>query len=153
VQLRSRDFIASVDRALSDAGLEPEALELELTEGVFIEERGREFLRELRDKGISIAIDDFGTGFSSLSYLTRLRVDVLKIDRAFVKEIDRGGGSIVAAIVAMAHGLGCSVVAEGVETEAELDFLRAHGCDVLQGFHLGRPVSAEDFQWCDPAGT
>jgi diguanylate cyclase (GGDEF)-like protein len=153
VQLRNRDFIASVDRALSDAGLEPEALELELTEGVFIEERGREFLRELRDKGISIAIDDFGTGFSSLSYLTRLRVDVLKIDRAFVKEIDRGGGSIVAAIVAMAHGLGCSVVAEGVETEAELDFLRAHGCDVLQGFHLGRPVSAEDFQWCEPAGT
>jgi diguanylate cyclase (GGDEF)-like protein len=153
VQLRNRSFIASVERALSDAGLEPQSLELELTEGVFIEERGRALLRELRDRGIAIAIDDFGTGFSSLGYLNRLPVDVLKIDRSFIAEIDRGGGGIVAAIVAMAHELGCSVVAEGVETEAELDFLRAHGCDVLQGFHLGRPVEAEQFQWCDLAGT
>ncbi len=153
VQLRSLDFVDTVDRALADAGLEPQDLELELTEGVFVEARGREVLQELRSRGIVIAIDDFGTGFSSLSYLKDLPVDVLKIDRAFVSEIDSGGGAIVGAFIALARELGCSVVAEGVETEAEVEFLKQHGCDVLQGFLFSRPVSAEELDWRRPASA
>jgi len=153
IQLRSLDFLNTVDRALADAGLEPQDLELELTEGVFVEERGREVLRELRARGIVIAIDDFGTGFSSLSYLNDLPVDVLKIDRAFVSEIDSGGGAIVGDIIALARELGCTVVAEGVETEAEVDFLKQHGCDVLQGFLFSRPVGVEEFVWRGPVSS
>ena len=147
VQLRSPDFLDTVDDALAKAGLEPQNLELELTEGVFVEERGREVLRELRSRGVAMAIDDFGTGFSSLSYLNHLPVDVIKIDRSFIREIDAGSGAIVGAIIALARGLGCTVVAEGVETEAEVAFLTRHGCDVLQGFYFGHPVSAERLAW------
>jgi EAL domain-containing protein (putative c-di-GMP-specific phosphodiesterase class I) len=100
--------------------------------------------------GISIAIDDFGTGFSSFSLLRRLTADVLKIDRHFIQGIARREGAIVAAIIAMAHELGCSVVAEGVETEEEIDFLRGCGCDVLQGSRCGPPVPAEEFRWRNP---
>jgi EAL domain-containing protein (putative c-di-GMP-specific phosphodiesterase class I) len=101
--------------------------------------------------GISIAIDDFGTGFSSLSYLNRTPANVLKIDRSFIRDIEGGGAAMVSAIIAMAHELGCSVVAEGVETKQELEFLREHGCDVLQGFRCGRPLPAEEFCWQDPS--
>jgi diguanylate cyclase (GGDEF)-like protein len=149
-QLRRKSFLHLVKGALHQAGVDLRSVELEVTESVFMEERGVKALQELKEMGFSIAIDDFGTGFSSLSYLSRMPADVLKIDRAFISDIDKGGAPIVAAIIAMAHKLGCSVVAEGVETEQEVDFLREHGCDVLQGYHFGRPVPAEELRWQGP---
>jgi EAL domain-containing protein (putative c-di-GMP-specific phosphodiesterase class I) len=134
---------------LNQTRLDPCSVELEVTENAFLEEAGAETLQKLRRMGISIAIDDFGTGFSSLSLLSRLPADVLKIDRSFIQGIARGEGAIVAAIIAMAHALGCSVVAEGVESEEELEFLRANGCDVLQGSYFGQPLPAEEFRWRD----
>jgi EAL domain-containing protein (putative c-di-GMP-specific phosphodiesterase class I) len=146
-QLQRRDFIDVVEGAIADAGLEPGALELEITEGIFVEEGCGEVLRELRRRGVSLALDDFGTGFSSLSYLKRLPVDVIKIDRAFIREIESGGGAIVTAIIALARELGCRVVAEGVETQGELEFLERFHCDIVQGFHLARPMPVERFRW------
>jgi len=146
-QLRRSNFLRMVDGVLSQTQVDPRSLELEVTEGVFLEESGAEMLKELRRMGISIAIDDFGTGFSSFSCLTRMPVDVIKIDRSFIQGIANAEGSIVAAIIAMAHELGCSVVAEGVETDEELEFLRANGCDVLQGARFGWPVPADEFCW------
>ena len=149
-QLRQRSFLHVVSGALNQAGVDPRFLEIEITESTLLDERGVKALQELRKMGISIAIDDFGTGFSSLSYLSRTRADVLKIDRSFIGDIDKGGAAIVSAIIAMARELGCSVVAEGVETDQELAFLREHGCDTLQGFRCGHPVPAEDFSWQGP---
>jgi EAL domain-containing protein (putative c-di-GMP-specific phosphodiesterase class I) len=148
-QLRRTNFLRIVDGVLNQTQLDPRSLELEVTESVFLEESGAEMLQELRRMGISIAIDDFGTGFSSFSCLKRVPADVLKIDRSFIEGIERGEGSIVAAIIAMAHELGCSVVAEGVETDEELEFLRANGCDVLQGSRCGSPVPPDEFRWRD----
>jgi diguanylate cyclase (GGDEF)-like protein len=146
-ELRQSGFLELVGEALNQAGLEPRFLEIEIRESILLDERGLEALEELHRMGISIAIDDFGTGSSSLSRLSRARVDVLKIDRSFVSDIGSGGSAIVSAIIAMARELGCSVVAEGVETDEELTFLREHGCDTLQGFRCGRPVPAEEFSW------
>jgi EAL domain-containing protein (putative c-di-GMP-specific phosphodiesterase class I) len=104
-------------------------------------------VERLKAAGFAVSIDDFGTGFSSLSYLKRFAVDELKIDRSFVSGIEEHASdrAIVAAIVTMAHGLGLRVVAEGVETQAQLDFLRRHDCDVAQGFCFARPMPAEVF--------
>ena len=151
-QLRRTNFLRIVDGVLSQTEVDPRSLELEVTENVFLEEAGAEMLQELRRMGISVSIDDFGTGFSSFSRLSRLPADVLKIDRSFIQGIGRGEGAIVSAIIAMAHELGCSVVAEGVETDEELEFLQANGCDVLQGSHLGWPVPAEEFRWRNSQG-
>ncbi len=107
-----------------------------------------ETLRELKDKGIKLSVDDFGTGYSSLSYLNKFPLDELKIDRSFIMEIkgsdDRA--AIVTAIIAMAHSLELSVVAEGVETEPQLAFLRAQSCDEFQGYLKSKPVPAQDFE-------
>ena len=107
-------------------------------------------MAELGSMGVSIAIDDFGTGQSSLRYLKRFNVDTLKIDRSFVTDtpVDPEDSAIVEAVIALGHGLGMKVVAEGVETQAQLDFLCAHGCDELQGYLLSRPISADAFaEW------
>ena len=103
-----------------------------------------EVLHRLRQMGIQLSIDDFGTGYSSLSYLEQLPFDTLKIDISFVNKIqdDRSGGTIAATIAAMAHTLGKKVVAEGVETQAQLDFLRNHDCELIQGFYFSRPLPA-----------
>jgi EAL domain-containing protein (putative c-di-GMP-specific phosphodiesterase class I) len=146
-ELRQSGFLQVVSEALNQAGLEPRFLEIEIGESVLLDDRGLEVLERLHRMGVSIAIDDFGTGSSSLSCLSRARVDVVKIDRSFIGDIGRGGSAIVSAIIAMARELGCSVVAEGVETDRELTFLREHGCDTLQGFRCGRPVPAEAFSW------
>jgi diguanylate cyclase (GGDEF)-like protein len=151
-QLRRTNFPRIVEGVLSQTQVEPSSLELEVTENVFLEEGGAEALHELRRMGISIAIDDFGTGFASFSCLKRMPADVLKIDRSFIQGIGSGEGAIVAAIIAMAHELGCSVVAEGVETDEELEFLRANGCDVLQGSRCGAPVPPEEFRWRSSQG-
>lgn len=103
-------------------------------------------LAALNDLGVSIAMDDFGTGYSSLSYLRKYPFDVLKIDRSFVQDIteDAADLELVNAVIAMAHGLGLKVVAEGVETEEQLELLAAHGCDYAQGYLFSKPVSPEE---------
>jgi EAL domain-containing protein (putative c-di-GMP-specific phosphodiesterase class I) len=104
--------------------------------------------------GVRLALDDFGTGYSSLSDLVRFPIDVIKIDTSFVADIGPGrqGSTIIAAVVAMAHSLHLTVTAEGVETAEQESFLRAEGCDTLQGFRLGRPVPTEEFHWRNSSG-
>ena len=149
-QLEGSRFGDSVDSALAESGLDPRRLELEITESVALREAdtARSLLGKLRGRGVRVAIDDFGTGHSSLQALRRLPVDALKIDRAFVRDLTQGsdGQAIVRAIIAMAHSLRLRVVAEGVETENQLRFLESERCEEIQGFLLGRPVPAEQFE-------
>jgi EAL domain-containing protein (putative c-di-GMP-specific phosphodiesterase class I) len=136
-----------VAAALRESGLPPRLLELEITETLAMRETDTTLatLQKLKQLGVSIAIDDFGTGYSSLAYLKRFPVDKLKVDRSFVAELpgDREQCAIVSAIVALAHALNVRVIAEGVETGAQLDFLGRCGCDFAQGYLLGRPLDAE----------
>jgi diguanylate cyclase (GGDEF)-like protein/PAS domain S-box-containing protein len=146
-QFRSAGFVEAVAAALKAHRIEAPRLELELTEGVLIEDREQAvaILQRLKAIGVKIAIDDFGTGYSSLSYLSGLPIDCLKIDRAFVIQVGKGGrdAAIAQAIISLAHSLGLRVLAEGVETEAQADFLRAHGCDEAQGYLFARPCAPE----------
>jgi diguanylate cyclase (GGDEF)-like protein/PAS domain S-box-containing protein len=135
---------------LTSSGIPPSCLELELTESILMQDvaEAMRTLDSLKRLGPSIAIDDFGTGYSSLNYLKAFPIDVLKIDHSFVDGLPAGeqDGQIARAIIAMAHSLNLSVIAEGVENQAQLDFLREHGCDEVQGFFLGRPVPASQLQ-------
>ncbi|MCC9596180.1 bifunctional diguanylate cyclase/phosphodiesterase [Rubrivivax sp. JA1055] len=147
-QFRRDGGIAEVvAEALRDSGLAPERLELEITESLLMArtEPVLRALRELRGLGVSIAMDDFGTGYSSLAHLWRFPLDRVKLDREFTHSLadDAKVGVIVGSVVSMAHALGMHVTAEGVETEAQRQALAAHGCDVLQGFLLGRPQPAD----------
>jgi diguanylate cyclase (GGDEF)-like protein/PAS domain S-box-containing protein len=148
-QLRDKNLIATVRQALAESGLEPRYLDLELTESVLMQdmEQATTILKELKAVGISFSLDDFGTGYSSLSYLKRFPIDYLKIDRSFVRDIttDPVGAGLVKAIIAMANVLRIKVIAEGVETYEQLDFLRSHGCDITQGYFCSKPLAAEDF--------
>jgi diguanylate cyclase (GGDEF)-like protein/PAS domain S-box-containing protein len=150
VQFLYRDLMASVVRALETSGLDHASLELEITEGILMRETEMTIstLRRLAELNIHIAVDDFGTGYSSMAYLKLFPVNKIKIDRAFVKEVtsDRGDAAIVNAVIGLAHGLGLSVAAEGVETFAQALYLRAQGCDELQGYYFGRPMPAGAFQ-------
>jgi EAL domain-containing protein (putative c-di-GMP-specific phosphodiesterase class I) len=145
-QLRAPDFPDMVERALRDAGLEAAALCLELTESVLIEDRVVvEVIGRIRELGVRVAIDDFGTKYSSLSYLTRLSIDELKIDQSFVEGLvgDKSKQAVVSAILAIGTSLAMPVTAEGVETEEQLVELRRLGCQRIQGFYFSRPLSAE----------
>jgi predicted signal transduction protein with EAL and GGDEF domain/DNA-binding response OmpR family regulator len=145
-QLRERHLMRSILNILDQTGLAPEHLELEITEGVLMSDpRSGEVVAALRDQGISIALDDFGTGFSSLSYLTRFPIDTVKIDRSFVSEItpESDKAAIVGAVTRLSHRLQMKVVAEGVETDAELRVIRDLACDQVQGFQLSRPRSGQ----------
>ncbi|MBL8307721.1 MAG: EAL domain-containing protein [Rubrivivax sp.] len=148
-QFRHQDLVRQVAGVLADTGFPPERLEVELTESMLIDdsEAVLRILSELAAMGIRIAIDDFGTGQSSLHYLKRFNVDTLKIDRSFVRDTpeDAEDSAIAAAVIALGHALGLRVVAEGVETEAQLGFLRSHACDELQGYLLSRPLAPEAF--------
>jgi len=143
-QFQQSDLRDVVARALEESGLDPRLLELEITETTAMRntERTITMLAELRELGVRIALDDFGTGHSSLGYLRRFPIDRVKIDREFVAEIEtsRSNRAIVSAVVAMAHGLDLAVTAEGVESEAQVEFLRAQGCEEVQGFLFGRPM-------------
>ena len=144
-QLAESAFVETVRKALADSGLHPELLEIEITESTLMEhvEISLPRLNELRELGINFAIDDFGTGYSSFSYLQKLPVSCLKIDKSFVSEIaadSKSGTSLVQAIIELSHGLGLSVVAEGVETDYQMRTLRLLRCDYLQGYLLSRPV-------------
>ncbi|PYC29503.1 diguanylate cyclase [Aquipseudomonas alcaligenes] len=148
-QLRQGNLVGLVRQVLDETGLAPRLLELELTESQLLDnvENVIATFQQLRDLGVKLAIDDFGTGYSSLSYLKRFPVDYVKIDQTFVRELAAGGedAAITRAIIAMAHGLELKVVAEGVETQAQMDFLKLQRCDEIQGFLISPPVPAEQF--------
>ena len=143
------DFVARIVREREACGLGAQCLEVEITEATLMHntELALGALRALRACGVRVAVDDFGVGYSSLSYLTKFPIDVLKIDQSFIRDLAAGGGgaSIVRAIIAMGRSLGLTVLAEGVETEAQMDFLRAEGCQEAQGFFFSLPVPADEF--------
>ena len=147
-QFRQGNLQALIERALADSGLDPAHLELEITEGVLMDSTDElaERLQRLRALGLAFAVDDFGTGYSSLSYITRFPIDTLKIDRSFVSRLpDSAGDAAVAqTIIALAHSLRIKVVGEGVESEQQLDFLRARRCDMGQGFRFGKGGTVDD---------
>ncbi|WP_374338574.1 EAL domain-containing protein [Methyloversatilis sp.] len=147
-QLMGSDIVHAVSRELERSGLPPHNLELELTESMLMQSVGQtvKVLGELKRLGVAVAIDDFGTGYSSLAYLRRFPIDGLKIDASFVRDIghDADDAAICACILAMAGSLRMQAVAEGVETEEQLAFLRAHGCRIGQGYLFGRPMSAAE---------
>jgi EAL domain-containing protein (putative c-di-GMP-specific phosphodiesterase class I) len=145
-----RDFVDSVLHAVKEAGVAPKKLELEITESLLMRNIGdtAASMNRFRSCGIALSIDDFGTGYSSLGYLRQLPVSALKIDRSFVKDLDRSedAATICAAIIALARELRIKVVAEGVENTEQLEFLRRHHCDQAQGFLISRPVPAADLE-------
>jgi diguanylate cyclase (GGDEF)-like protein/PAS domain S-box-containing protein len=147
-QLRRPGLVERIAALIERHGLPPRTLELELTETVAMHDPAAsiELMRQLRDLGVCLAVDDFGTGYSSLAYLKALPLDRLKLDRSFVKDIetDPDDRAICSATIVLARTLGLEVVAEGVETLAQRDYLRNQGCDLMQGFLLGRPMSADD---------
>ncbi|WP_296949431.1 EAL domain-containing protein [uncultured Massilia sp.] len=155
VNLSARQFAepglaGEIARVLAETGLAPASLEIEITESLVMEdvEGAIRTMRELKDMGVKLSIDDFGTGYSSLSYLRRFPVDVLKIDRSFVRDIpfSEGDAALVAGIIELARGLRMRVIAEGVETEAQLDYLKLRGCDEVQGHVFARAVSVPDVE-------
>lgn len=149
-QLSQGTLANVVDRILSDTGFPPQALELELTESVLMEQKevAAELFNDLRSRQIRLAIDDFGTGYSSLAYLKRFPFDVLKIDKSFVDDIphDQDDRKIIKAIIEMGHTLGIKVLAEGVESSEQIAFLQAQSCDLYQGYFRSQPLPAEDFE-------
>lgn len=150
LQFRRGNVLEMVSTALAVSGLRPDRLELELTESILLQdvEETVSILQGLKALGVKLSIDDFGTGYSSLSYLKHLDVDKLKIDQSFVRDmlIDVDGSSIVKAVIQLGHALQLTVIAEGVETEAQLAFLEASGCDEVQGYLFSRPVTADQFR-------
>jgi diguanylate cyclase (GGDEF)-like protein len=149
-QFRNKDFVAQVQRVLVDTGAKPALLKLELTESIVLEnvEDTIAKMRELKLLGVSFSMDDFGTGYSSLQYLKRLPLDQIKIDQSFVRDIvsDANDAAIVQTIIAMSEVLGLSVIAEGVETEAQREFLDLRGCHAFQGYLFGKPLPLPDFE-------
>jgi EAL domain-containing protein (putative c-di-GMP-specific phosphodiesterase class I) len=147
---RQENLQETVEYALQDSNLDPRLLELEITEGMVMQDAEDVvlMLNELKAMGIRLTVDDFGTGYSSLSYLKRFPLDKLKVDRSFVRDItlNEQDAEITRAIISMAHGLGLKVVAEGVETQDQLKFLRWQKCDDMQGFYFSRPLLTEDFE-------
>jgi diguanylate cyclase len=147
-QFRRGDLLDVIRGALEEAGLEARFLEIELTESAVMTnpEESAVILEELSRMGVLVSVDDFGTGYSSISYLRRFPIDKLKIDRSFVRDLDcEVDASIVQAIISLAHSLKLKVVAEGVETPVQLQFLRSLGCDQYQGFHFSPPLPAREF--------
>ena len=149
-QFTQKGLVQMVADILDETGLDPRYLELELTESMVMTDvdNAITILRNLKHLGVQIAIDDFGTGYSSLSYLRRFPIDVLKIDQSFVRDItlEADDAAIVVSIISLAHSLRLTVIAEGVETEDQLAFLRQHGCDEAQGYLFSRPVGALEFE-------
>lgn len=149
-QFRDDDLFDAITRILEQTRIDPRCLEIEMTESVVMRdaEASIELLLMLKRLGINLAIDDFGTGYSSLSYLRRLPFDTLKVDQSFVRDVttDHHSAELIRTIIGMAHGFKLEVVAEGVETEEQLEFLRKHHCDVIQGYLVAQPLSARKFE-------
>jgi diguanylate cyclase (GGDEF)-like protein/PAS domain S-box-containing protein len=152
-QLHSSDFVDTVATALTDTGLAPDRLTLELTESALIRQSALTVLRDVRSLGVRVALDDFGTGYSSLSYLQRYPFDLIKIDRSFIGQLGEvpTAEGIIQCILDLAKVLGIPVVGEGVETQAHVDLLASGGCDFAQGYHYGKPTPAED--WTETMAT
>jgi len=156
LQFQQAEFLEVVQTALTDTGLDPQYLELELTESLLMANTADavEKVSALRAMGVAVAIDDFGTGYSSLAYLRRLPIDRLKIDQSFVKELgegpkintEEGRTAIITAIASLAVSLDKGMVAEGVETPAQRDYLIQIGCDTLQGYLFGKPMAADKIE-------
>ncbi|MGA8539692.1 MAG: bifunctional diguanylate cyclase/phosphodiesterase, partial [Terriglobales bacterium] len=148
VQFRQEGFREFIRKVLNETGLASQYLELELTESLLLSNADVRFLvlQDLKAMGLKLAIDDFGTGYSSFSYLKHFPVSKLKIDRSFVSDVavNPDDAAITAAIISMAKSLNLKVIAEGVETEAQMSFLRAHHCDEIQGYYFSKPLSADD---------
>jgi diguanylate cyclase (GGDEF)-like protein/PAS domain S-box-containing protein len=149
MEFRQESFLEDIFVALKKTGLDPRSLELEITEGILMKraESAASVLQALRAAGVRIAIDDFGTGYSSLSYLRKFPIDALKIDQSFVRQItmNTDDATIVSAIISMGQSMKLRVIAEGVETQKELEFLQAHQCDECQGYYFSRPILPEQF--------
>jgi diguanylate cyclase (GGDEF)-like protein len=147
---QSHGLVARIEQALEKAGLNGKSLEIEITEGTLMADldEGARILNSLSDLGVSIAIDDFGTGYSSLSYLKRLPIDTLKIDQSFLEGMARNpkDAAIVRSIIELGHNLGCKVIAEGVEAESVRRQLKELGCDLVQGFHISKPLPEKGFR-------
>jgi EAL domain-containing protein (putative c-di-GMP-specific phosphodiesterase class I) len=147
-QLECGTLLEDIEEALAQFRVSSELLQLEITESSVIRkpEEAIETLGRLRARGLTVAMDDFGTGYSSLGYLRRLPVDIVKIDRTFITDLPTNAedAAIARAVIEMAHSLGLTVVAEGVETQAQLSWLEAQGCDQLQGFLFSPPLHVED---------
>ena len=146
LEFRSEGFLEGLRAILRDTRLDPRYLELELTESVLMQhvKSSASVLSALKSIGVRLTVDDFGTGYSSLSYLKRFPIDSLKIDQSFVQDIttDTDDATIVSAVITMAKTLKHSVIAEGVETDEQVRFLQAHGCDEVQGYYFSEPVVA-----------
>jgi EAL domain-containing protein (putative c-di-GMP-specific phosphodiesterase class I) len=151
-QLLADDFIIVLDRILAETRTAPEWIELEVTESLVMHdiEKATERLQQIRERGIHVAMDDFGTGYSSLSYLQKLPIQTLKIDRSFIQAYTGDPASSEAAfiktIVSLGQVLNMKVVAEGIETEAQLALLQSYGCHEIQGYYLSPPLPADEFQ-------
>jgi EAL domain-containing protein (putative c-di-GMP-specific phosphodiesterase class I) len=149
LEFRDENFVTNLLATLEETGLDPKLLVLELTESVLMQraETTASILQVVRQKGARVAIDDFGTGYSSLSYLRKFPVDILKIDQSFVRQISASeeDRAIVTAVIGLAHNLRLRVIAEGVETQDELAFLRDCQCDEVQGYYFSRPLPADAF--------
>ena len=147
-QFREDDLVRKIENIVSQAGIPAGRLEIEITESTIIDnpDQAIQTLNALRANGFRLSIDDFGTGYSSLSYLKRFPLNTLKIDRSFVRDLvsDSEDARIVTAVIGLAHGLGLRVVAEGVENEEQLEFLRRHHCDEVQGFYFSKPIPSDD---------
>jgi len=149
-QFRDTDFVQQVAQALQQTGANPARLKLELTESLVLDDVGDTVTKmdQLKALGVRFSMDDFGTGQSSLSYLTQLPLDQLKIDQSFVRNIGvkANDGIIIQTIIGLASKLGMEVIAEGVETIAQREFLQRNGCTICQGYLLGRPMPVEQFE-------
>jgi EAL domain-containing protein (putative c-di-GMP-specific phosphodiesterase class I) len=147
VQLRSEDLDKDIEKIIADVGVDPNLVELEVTETALMADvqHAQRVLHNIRDLGVQIAIDDFGTGYSSLSHLKHFVIDKIKIDKSFIDDVtrDKRDAAVVGATIAMAKLLDATVVAEGVETQAQLEFLRKRQCDHVQGYLLSRPLTLE----------
>ena len=149
IQFNRRNMADTISAILAETGLEPRWLELEFTESAVMHDTREvgNIIGRLDDLGVQLALDDFGTGYSSLSYLRRFHLDKIKIDQSFVRDIDLDvdDAAIVTAIIGMARNLKVAAVAEGVETRAQCEFLRTHGCDGMQGYLFSKPLPPDEF--------
>ncbi len=149
IDFRQRDFVESIEQILQQTGMDPTCLELEITEGVLMQnvEATVNTLNRIKALGVRLAIDDFGTGYSSLSYLRRFPIDVLKIDQSFIRGLssDSNDAALVSAIISLGRSLNLTIIAEGVETLEQLEFLKAHQCEEVQGYYFSKPVEPDAF--------
>jgi len=149
-QFMQADLVDQIKLLIDKYQIDPGNVDLEITETIVMQDAGNSInkMHHLKELGVKLSMDDFGTGYSSLSYLHQFPLDILKIDRSFVKDIagNKGDGAIARAVIAMAHSMNLKVVAEGVETEEQFEFLKAHDCEVIQGYLISRPVPSQEFE-------